>query len=67
MSSNQRRMSRLSIRFVVAVASAAALLGGLPTVLIAVALQRFDHVSPLHGVNAPWRWNVDDARAWDAG
>ncbi|HVE19019.1 MAG TPA: LysM peptidoglycan-binding domain-containing protein [Ilumatobacteraceae bacterium] len=57
-------MSRFSIRFVAAVASAAAVLGGLPTVLVAVALQRFDNASPLHGVNAPWRWNVDDVRSW---
>ncbi|MEY2523585.1 MAG: hypothetical protein QOJ66_2150, partial [Ilumatobacteraceae bacterium] len=64
MSTNQRRVSRFSIRLLVALASAAAALGGPPTVLVAVALQRFDHVSPLHGVNAPWRWNVDDVRAW---
>jgi len=38
--------------------------GGLPTVLAAVALQRFGHVSPLHGVNAPWRWNAGDVRSW---
>ena len=63
-STNHRRVSRFSIRFVAAVASAAAVLGGLPTVLVAVALQRFDHASPLHGVNAPWRWNVDDVRSW---
>ena len=49
-STNHRRVSRFSIRFVAAVASAAAVLGGLPTVLVAVALQRFDDASPLHGV-----------------
>jgi nucleoid-associated protein YgaU/two-component SAPR family response regulator len=63
-STNQRRLSLFSIRFVVAVASAAAVLGVLPTVLVAVTLQRFGHVSPLHGVNAPWRWSVDDVRSW---
>lgn len=60
---NQRRGSRFT-RFVTAVASMAAVLVGLPTVLVAVALQRFAHASPLHGVNAPWRWTVNDVRSW---
>ena len=42
----------------------AAVLVGLPAVLLVVALQRFAHLSPLHGVNAPWRWSVDDVRSW---
>jgi nucleoid-associated protein YgaU/two-component SAPR family response regulator len=37
---------------------------GLPMFLGAAARQRFHHVSPLHGMNAPWRWSVDDVRAW---
>ena len=37
---------------------------GLPALLAAVALQRFDHVSPVHGLNAPWRWSLDDLRSW---
>ena len=60
---NHRRGSRFT-RFVTAVASMAAVLVGLPTVLVAVALQRFAHASPLHGVNAPWRWTVNDVRSW---
>ena len=60
---NHRRGSRFT-RFVTAVASMAAVLVGLPTVLVAVALQRFAHTSPLHGVNAPWRWTVNDVRSW---
>ena len=61
---NSRPCSRFSIRFVTAVASLAAVLVGLPTALVAVAFQRFDHASPLHGVNAPWRWKVGDLRSW---
>ena len=60
---NHRRGSRFT-RFVTAVASMAAVLVGPPTVLVAVALQRFAHASPLHGVNAPWRWTVNDVRSW---
>ena len=60
---NQRPGSRFA-RFVTAVASMAAVIVGLPTVLVAVALQRFAHASPLHGVNAPWRWTVNDVRSW---
>ncbi len=37
---------------------------GLPTLLGAAAVQRFHHVSPLHGMNAPWRWSIDDMRSW---
>ena len=60
---NQRPSSRF-IQFVTAVASMVAVLAGLPTALIAVALQRFAHPSPVHGVNAPWRWTLDDVRSW---
>ena len=55
---------RFTTRFGAAVASLAAVLVGLPAVLVAVSLQRFDHASPLHGVNAPWRWTVDGLRSW---
>ena len=51
-------------RFVIAVGSLIAVMIGLPTLLVVAALQRFDDVSPLHGVNAPWRWTVDDLRSW---
>ena len=37
---------------------------GLPALLLAVAVERFGHLSPLHGMNAPWNWSLDDARSW---
>jgi LysM domain-containing protein len=58
-------MSTRSIpRFVGSVAAVAAVVVGLPAFLVAVAVERFGHVSPMHGLNAPWRWTVDAARSW---
>ncbi len=37
---------------------------GFPTLLGAAAVRRFHHLSPLHGMNAPWRWQIDDLRSW---
>ena len=37
---------------------------GLPALLLAVAVHRFGRMSPLSGMNAPWRWSVDDLRSW---
>ncbi len=37
---------------------------GLPALLFAVAVQRFGHLSPLHGMNAPWHWSIDDVHSW---
>ncbi len=56
--------TRSGARFIGALAATIAVVVGLPALLVAVALQRFDHVSPLHGVNAPWRWSLDDLRSW---
>lgn len=50
--------------------SAAAALGalaiivGAPAALLLASRARFGHLSPLHGMDAPWRWTVDDARSW---
>ncbi|MCU1502531.1 MAG: hypothetical protein JWM12_1885 [Ilumatobacteraceae bacterium] len=35
-----------------------------PALLIVVCRQRFGHASPLHGMDAPWRWTLDAARSW---
>ncbi len=35
-----------------------------PAVLLAVSNARFGHASPLHGMDAPWRWTLDAARSW---
>ena len=60
----RRPSSRLTARFAMAVASTVAVVAGLPILLVAVAAHRFDHVSPLHGMTAPWRWSLADVRSW---
>ena len=55
--------TRLGSQLLAAVATIVAIVG-LPTLLGAAAVQRFHHVSPLHGMNAPWRWSIDDMRSW---
>ena len=58
-------MSTRSIsRFTGAIVALVAVVVGLPALLLAAASQRFDHLSPLHGMNAPWRWSVADVRSW---
>jgi LysM domain len=55
---------RSGTRFLGATISIVAVVVGLPALLVAVARMRFDHVSPLHGMNAPWRWSTVDMHAW---
>ncbi|MEO7369823.1 MAG: LysM peptidoglycan-binding domain-containing protein, partial [Ilumatobacteraceae bacterium] len=56
--------NRFGARFATALVSVAAVIVGLPALLVAVALRRFDHLSPLTGMKAPWRWSVADLRSW---
>ncbi|MDP9464914.1 MAG: LysM peptidoglycan-binding domain-containing protein, partial [Actinomycetota bacterium] len=59
-----RTRTRFGARFAGAVIAFGAVVVGLPALLVAVAAHRFEQVSPLHGMNAPWRWSVDDVRSW---
>src|SRR3954462_5204433 len=60
---NTRAVDRRFARVVGALACVIALLVAIPAVLAAVALQRFDHASPLYGVNGPWRWSAKDVKS----
>ncbi|MEP7111915.1 MAG: hypothetical protein ABI862_01500 [Ilumatobacteraceae bacterium] len=55
---------RVGTRVALAAVSLVTVVLGLPSLLVAVAVQRFDHASPLHGMNAPWRWSLEDLRSW---
>ena len=55
---------RSGIRFLGTLSAVLAVLLGLPALLAVAAVQRFDHVSPLHGVQAPWRWSIEEMRSW---
>ena len=55
---------RSGIRFFGTLSAVLGVLLGLPALLAAAAVQRFDHVSPLHGVQAPWRWSIKEMRSW---
>jgi hypothetical protein len=58
-------MSMRSIpRLLAVVAAVAAVVVGLPAALFAVASARFGHISPLHGMKAPWHWTVVDVKSW---
>ncbi|MEO5901679.1 MAG: hypothetical protein ABIR68_16345 [Ilumatobacteraceae bacterium] len=35
-----------------------------PVLLVVGSNRRFGHTSPLHGMDAPWRWTLDGARSW---
>jgi LysM domain len=61
---NGRFANSFGVRLASAVVSLVAVVVGLPAVLIAVAVKRFDHSSPLYGVKVPWRWSVDDMQSW---
>jgi LysM repeat protein len=61
--SNQS-FARASARVVSAFAVVAAVVAGLPALLLAGSFRRFGHLSPLHGMNAPWHWSVDDLHSW---
>ena len=58
---------RFGARFLGALTATVAVVVGLPALLVAASIQRFDHVSPLHGLDAPWRWSLDDLRSWGRG
>ena len=62
-STTARRGARLAVLAATA-GSAVGVVVGLPAFLIVVARARFDHASPLHGLNAPWRWSVEDLHSW---
>ncbi len=51
-------------RLLGALAALVAVVAGLPALLVVAAERRFGHVSPLHGVKAPWHWSVDDLHSW---
>jgi nucleoid-associated protein YgaU len=61
---SSRTSGRVGTRVVVAAVSLVTVILALPSLLVAVALQRFDHALPLHGMNAPWRWSIEDLRSW---
>ncbi|MEO8265572.1 MAG: LysM peptidoglycan-binding domain-containing protein [Ilumatobacteraceae bacterium] len=62
-STTARRGARLAL-LAAATGSALGVVVGLPALLVVVASARFGHASPLHGLNAPWRWSTDDVRSW---
>ena len=62
-STTARRGARLAM-LAATTGSAVGVVVGLPAFLVVVARARFDHASPLHGLNAPWRWSVVDLRSW---
>ena len=62
-STTARRGARLAV-LAVATGSALSVVVGLPAFLAVVATARFGHASPLHGLNAPWRWSTEDLRSW---
>ena len=62
-STTARRGARLAV-LAVATGSALGVVVGLPAFLAVVATARFGHASPLHGLNAPWRWSTEDVRSW---
>ena len=49
---------------VAAVLGALVIIAGAPAGLLAASSARFGHLSPLHGMNAPWRWTMADVRSW---
>ena len=49
-----RDLTRFGARLVNTLVAVVVVVVGLPALLMAVAVQRFHHVSPLHGMNAPW-------------
>ena len=61
--STQRSVHHVT-RLVGALIALVALVAGLPALLVIIATRRFGHVSPLHGVKAPWHWSVDDLHSW---
>jgi hypothetical protein len=60
---SKRFRDRFGARVLAAVASVV-VIAGVPGLLGAAAARRFHHVSPLHGMNAPWRWSFEDLRSW---
>ncbi len=56
--------SRFGVRTLAVLLALLAVVVGPPAVLFAVAVQRFGHLSPLHGLKAPWHWSIDDLHSW---
>jgi LysM domain len=63
-STNNRFGVRFAARLALATASFGAVVVGLPALLVAMSVRRFDHASPLHGMKAPWNWSVSELRSW---
>jgi LysM repeat protein len=62
---NERPTTRPSrSRSVASALAAVGIVVGAPAALLLACRARFGHLSPLHGMNAPWRWTADDARSW---
>jgi len=61
---NASAFDRRFTRVIAAVFCTIAVVVVVPTVLVAVALHRFGHASPLHGVDAPWRWSASAVQSW---
>lgn len=61
---SSRTAARVGTRIALVAVSLVTVILALPSLLVAVAIQRFDQASPLHGMNAPWRWSVEDLRSW---
>ena len=58
------RQHRSPLRTVAALVTVGAVFIGAPVGLVRVAAARFGANSPLDGLNAPWRWNLRDAKTW---
>jgi nucleoid-associated protein YgaU/two-component SAPR family response regulator len=61
---NSRTVARHGTRVAVTLSGVVAVLVAVPAALVGLARLRFDHASPLHGMNAPWRWSIDDVQSW---
>ena len=59
-----RSSSHAGVRVVAVLTAFLAVVLGLPALLIAVAVRRFGHPSPVYGMNAPWHWSIDDLHSW---
>jgi nucleoid-associated protein YgaU len=55
---------RIVARLALVSASVVAIVVGLPALLVAASLQRFDAASPLRGMKSPWQWSLGDLRSW---
>jgi nucleoid-associated protein YgaU len=56
--------SHITTRAVAVLMACLAVVIGLPALLLAVAVQRFGHPSPVYGMKAPWHWSSGDLHSW---